>query len=170
MRQYDLIWYDVRWLVRMRRLTMGFIQVFGKSIYFEMFGTENEKTLLYLHGGPGASCLDFHNQAKAIGKTHRVFFIDRTEQEEPSPAAEQTAAGEGSVDGVEKRTRGRYRDPAAPHGLSRVISASSGQPPGCLGSAPPWLKSSTPRSGYRRRTESERWTAPTPGWRQYRRW
>ncbi len=56
---------------------MGFIQVFGKSIYFEMFGTENEKTLLYLHGGPGASCLDFHNQAKAIGKTHRVFAIDQ---------------------------------------------------------------------------------------------
>ncbi len=28
-----------------------FVTVFGKEIYYEMYGTEEENTLLYLHGG-----------------------------------------------------------------------------------------------------------------------
>lgn len=33
--------------------------------------------MLYLHGGPGASCLDFHNQAQSIGKYCNVIAIDQ---------------------------------------------------------------------------------------------
>lgn len=45
-----------------------FTTVFGKKIYYEMYGAEYSNILLYLHGGPGASCLDFVGQAKALGK------------------------------------------------------------------------------------------------------
>lgn len=54
-----------------------FVTVFGKEIYYEMYGAEEENTLLYLHGGPGASCLDFVNQAKALSKKMRVISFDQ---------------------------------------------------------------------------------------------
>ncbi len=56
---------------------MGFINISGKNIYIENQGRENKKVLLYLHGGPGASCLDFQNQCYKIGKYHNVIAIDQ---------------------------------------------------------------------------------------------
>ena len=40
-----------------------FIAIYGKKIWYEIYGAEYHDTLLYLHGGPGASCLDFVIQA-----------------------------------------------------------------------------------------------------------
>ena len=40
---------------------MAYISTLGKNTYYEIYGTNNEMALLYLHGGPGASCLDFVN-------------------------------------------------------------------------------------------------------------
>lgn len=54
-----------------------FISVFGKKIYYEMYGAEHSDTLLYLHGGPGASCLDFVNQAKALSSKMRIIIFDQ---------------------------------------------------------------------------------------------
>lgn len=42
------------------------MKILGKQIWYEIYGAEHSGTLLYLHGGPGASCLDFANQAKAL--------------------------------------------------------------------------------------------------------
>ena len=36
-----------------------FISLMGKEIYYEEYGEKNKTSILYLHGGPGASCLDF---------------------------------------------------------------------------------------------------------------
>lgn len=54
-----------------------FVHIFGKKVYYEMYGTEYNNTLLYLHGGPGASCLDFVNQAKALSEKMRVIILDQ---------------------------------------------------------------------------------------------
>ena len=51
-----------------------FVDVFSHKIYYEAYGAEHRNTLLYLHGGPGASCLDFVNQAKALGEKIRVIL------------------------------------------------------------------------------------------------
>lgn len=53
-----------------------FFTIGGKKIWYEVYGAEHSDTLLYLHGGPGASCLDFEKQAKALGQkivTRAVF-------------------------------------------------------------------------------------------------
>lgn len=47
---------------------MAYMTIMNKNVYYEICGAEYSNTLLYLHGGPGASCLDFTNQAKALGK------------------------------------------------------------------------------------------------------
>ena len=54
-----------------------FTTVFGKKIYYEIYGEEHSDTLLYLHGGPGASCLDFVNQAKALSRQIRIIILDQ---------------------------------------------------------------------------------------------
>lgn len=54
-----------------------FINIWGKKIWYEIYGAEYEDTLLYLHGGPGASCLDFVNQAKALSKKMKVVIFDQ---------------------------------------------------------------------------------------------
>lgn len=53
-----------------------FVNIRGKDIYYEIYGAEYSDTLLYLHGGPGASCLDFVNQAKALGRKMKVIIFD----------------------------------------------------------------------------------------------
>lgn len=52
-----------------------FTTIFGKKIYYEMYGAEHGNTLLYLHGGPGASCLDFAGQAS---KGHTIGSVGRS--------------------------------------------------------------------------------------------
>lgn len=54
-----------------------FINIRGKNIWYEVYGAEHDHTLLYLHGGPGASCLDFANQAKALSRSMRVVTFDQ---------------------------------------------------------------------------------------------
>lgn len=54
-----------------------FVDIYGKKIYYEMYGAQQSNTLLYLHGGPGASCLDFVNQAKALSRKVRVLIFDQ---------------------------------------------------------------------------------------------
>ncbi|UOQ46852.1 alpha/beta hydrolase [Gracilibacillus caseinilyticus] len=54
------------------------INVCGVHIYVEEFGKTNEEALLYLHGGPGASCIDFcYYQAKALSEKLRVIALDQ---------------------------------------------------------------------------------------------
>ena len=54
-----------------------FITIYGKKIWYEIYGAEYHDTLLYLHGGPGASCLDFVNQAKALSENMKVVILDQ---------------------------------------------------------------------------------------------
>lgn len=54
-----------------------FIKIWGKKIWYEIYGAEYKDTLLYLHGGPGASCLDFVNQAKALSEKMKVVIFDQ---------------------------------------------------------------------------------------------
>ena len=54
-----------------------FMDVWGKKIWYELYGAEYNDTLLYLHGGPGASCLDFVNQAKELSAKMRVVIFDQ---------------------------------------------------------------------------------------------
>ncbi|MBP2898879.1 alpha/beta hydrolase [Escherichia coli] len=50
----------------------------GTRIYVEDYNPECEEVLLYLHGGPGASCVDFCLfQAKALSASLRVIAIDQ---------------------------------------------------------------------------------------------
>lgn len=54
-----------------------FLTIWGKKIFYEIYGAEHDEALLYLHGGPGASCLDFANQAKVLSKKSRVVIFDQ---------------------------------------------------------------------------------------------
>lgn len=60
-------------------LRMGeWILIRGKNLYVEQYGEAQPDALLYLHGGPGASCVDFcYHQAKALGDSLRVVAIDQ---------------------------------------------------------------------------------------------
>ena len=60
-----------------REDTRMFINIWGKKIWYEIYGAEYDDTLLYLHGGPGASCLDFVNQAKALSEKMKVVIFDQ---------------------------------------------------------------------------------------------
>lgn len=54
-----------------------FINIWGKKIWYEIYGEECNHTLLYIHGGPGASCLDFANQAKALSEKIKIVAFDQ---------------------------------------------------------------------------------------------
>lgn len=56
---------------------MPYINIFDKNIYYEIYGEDKQDTLVYLHGGPGASCLDYVNQAKSLGKELKVIIFDQ---------------------------------------------------------------------------------------------
>ena len=56
---------------------MPFIKISGKNIYYEIYGENNAPVLVYLHGGPGASCLDFANTAKSLGEQIKVVSFDQ---------------------------------------------------------------------------------------------
>jgi len=56
---------------------MGYIKVDSKEIYIEAYGKENEHTIVYFHGGPGAGCSDFRQQAKILGKNYHVIIFDQ---------------------------------------------------------------------------------------------
>lgn len=54
-----------------------FMNIWGKKIWYELYGAEHRGTLLYLHGGPGASCLDFQRQAAALSEKIKVVIFDQ---------------------------------------------------------------------------------------------
>ena len=56
---------------------MPYIKISDKDIYYEIHGDNNINTLVYFHGGPGASCLDFVGQAKALGEKLKVVIFDQ---------------------------------------------------------------------------------------------
>ncbi len=56
---------------------MPYINICGKQIYFEEYGKENGAALVYLHGGPGESCLTYTYQAKQLGTHCRVISFDQ---------------------------------------------------------------------------------------------
>lgn len=56
---------------------MPYIKIFDKNIYYEIHGTNNDNTLVYFHGGPGASCLDFTTQAKELSSKLKVIIFDQ---------------------------------------------------------------------------------------------
>ena len=56
---------------------MAYINISGKNIYYEMYGEAHDAALVYLHGGPGASCLDFAAQARELGKACKVVIFDQ---------------------------------------------------------------------------------------------
>jgi len=57
-------------------MTMPYIKISGKDIYYEIHGENNDNTLVYFHGGPGASCLDFTPQSKILGSALKVIIFD----------------------------------------------------------------------------------------------
>lgn len=56
---------------------MPYIKISGKDIYYEIYGKNNGNSLVYLHGGPGASSLDFTAQAKALSSELMVIIFDQ---------------------------------------------------------------------------------------------
>lgn len=56
---------------------MAFVNVRGKQIYYEEHGVGNKPTLVYMHGGPGESCLSYNYQAKQLGKKFHVISFDQ---------------------------------------------------------------------------------------------
>jgi proline iminopeptidase len=54
------------------------IPIRGTHLYVEDHNKSNEEVLLYLHGGPGASCVDFcYQQAGALSINMRVVAFDQ---------------------------------------------------------------------------------------------
>ncbi len=56
---------------------MPYLILSGKKIYYEEYGVDNAPTLVYLHGGPGESCLTYSYQAKKFGETFHVISFDQ---------------------------------------------------------------------------------------------
>ncbi len=56
---------------------MSYLTVSGRKIYYEEYGVGNAPTLVYLHGGPGESCLTYSYQAKKLGETFHVVSFDQ---------------------------------------------------------------------------------------------
>lgn len=70
------------------------IHVRGTNLHVEEFGEDNEEALLYLHGGPGASCLDFcYEQASLLSQKLRVIAIDQRGVLRSDPLEEDTDFG-----------------------------------------------------------------------------
>ncbi|MGM0847024.1 MAG: alpha/beta fold hydrolase [Bacillota bacterium] len=54
------------------------INIRGKNLYVEVYGSTNKEAVLYLHGGPGESCYDFSfEQAEKMAENFFVVAIDQ---------------------------------------------------------------------------------------------
>lgn len=54
------------------------MQVRGKKLYVEMYGSPENPPVLYLHGGPGEMCFDFsYHQANRLQDFFRLIVIDQ---------------------------------------------------------------------------------------------
>jgi proline iminopeptidase len=59
-------------------MTGDLIDIRGKKLYVECFGSKEKPTVLYLHGGPGESCHDFtYHQSKRLEEQFRLVAIDQ---------------------------------------------------------------------------------------------
>lgn len=56
---------------------MAYVDIDGKQIYYEEYGKENTPTLVYMHGGPGESCLTYTFQAQRLGERFHVISFDQ---------------------------------------------------------------------------------------------
>ncbi len=56
---------------------MAYVSVCGKQIYYEEYGVGNNPTLVYMHGGPGESCLTYSYQAKKLGEHFHIISFDQ---------------------------------------------------------------------------------------------
>ena len=56
---------------------MAYIDIGGKQIYYEEYGAGNEPTLVYMHGGPGESCLTYTYQAQKLGEHFHIISVDQ---------------------------------------------------------------------------------------------
>ena len=56
---------------------MSYLAISGRKIYYEEYGTDKAPTLIYLHGGPGESCLTYTYQARKLGETFHVISFDQ---------------------------------------------------------------------------------------------
>ncbi len=56
---------------------MPYIEIESKKIYYEEYGADNGKTIVYFHGGPGESCLTYTHQAKVLGEKFHVISFDQ---------------------------------------------------------------------------------------------
>lgn len=56
---------------------MAYINVCGKQIYYEEYGLGKSPTLVYLHGGPGESCLTYTYQAQLLGEHFHIISFDQ---------------------------------------------------------------------------------------------
>ena len=56
---------------------MAYIDIDGKKIYFEEYGIGKNPTLVYMHGGPGESCLTYTYQAQRLGEYFHVISFDQ---------------------------------------------------------------------------------------------
>ena len=56
---------------------MSYITIAGKNIYYEEYGSKEKPTLVYLHGGPGESCLTYTYQAQKLGEFFHVISFDQ---------------------------------------------------------------------------------------------
>jgi proline iminopeptidase len=54
------------------------INIRGKDLYVEIYGSENNTPLLYIHGGPGQGCYDFsYHQAERLQEEVRLIAVDQ---------------------------------------------------------------------------------------------
>lgn len=56
---------------------MAYINVCGRQIYYEEYGDANAPALVYVHGGPGESCLTYTYQAQKLGDSFHVISFDQ---------------------------------------------------------------------------------------------
>jgi proline iminopeptidase len=76
------------------KAVINIVNIRDTKLYVEEHGAENEEALLYLHGGPGSSCLDFcHYQAQALSSSLRVIAIDQRGVLRSEPLQEEERCG-----------------------------------------------------------------------------
>lgn len=56
---------------------MSYVNICGKQIYYEEYGKGNSPTLVYMHGGPGESCLTYSYQAQKLGERFHIISFDQ---------------------------------------------------------------------------------------------
>ena len=65
------------WVINGGGDNMAYITVDGRNIYYEEYGAGLRPTLVYLHGGPGESCLTYSYQARKLGEHFHVISFDQ---------------------------------------------------------------------------------------------